>query len=133
MGCNCETPQNYTITDWLQGKVAITISDEAISSICFDRGIDTATLAADCDEKTKDLSLADLYMYCATLPTSTATIDDKNGNWEHKEGSVTMSAADKKQMRRMAYWLYKKWGVVCPNMSSIKFGVQGMGLRRFAK
>lgn len=125
-----ETPQNYTITDWLQGKVAITISDETISSICFDRKVEPTALAANCDEKTRDLSLADLYMYCATLPTSTATIDDKNGNWEHKEGSVTMSAADKKQMRRLAYWLYKKWGEARPNLSSIQYKVQGMGLRR---
>lgn len=125
-----ETPQAYTITDWLQGKVAITISDETIASICFDRQVETTALAADCDEKTRDLTLADLYMFCATLPTSTATIDDKNGNWEHKEGSVTMSAADKKQYRKMAYWLYKKWGLVPPNMSSIQYKTQGMGLRR---
>lgn len=122
--------EEYTLTDYLQGKVAQTISDETISSICFDLECEPDVLMSDVTERTKDLALAGLYMYCATLPTSTATIDDKNGVWEHKEGSSTMSATDKKQMRLMAARLYRKWGILAPRMSSIKFGSQGMGLRR---
>lgn len=111
--------EQYTLRDYLQGKVAITIGDETIKSICFDREVEADTPMSDVTMKQRDLTLADLYMYCANLPTSTGTIDDKNGVWEHKEGSVTMSAADKKAMRRMAYWLYRKWGVLMQSLSSI--------------
>lgn len=122
--------EEYTLLSWLQGKVALTISEETVNSICFDREVSPDMPAADVMQKERDLCLADLYMWCATLPTTTATIDDKNGNWEHKEGSVTMSGADKKHYRKLAYWLYKKWGVPKPNMSSIEFHATGMGLRR---
>ena len=108
----------------------MTISEETIRSICFDRDISYDTLASDVTEKQRDLCTADLYMYCAMLPTSTATIDDKNGNWEHKEGSVTMSSTDKKQYRLMARRLYIKWGMVPPSLSSIKYHATGMSVRR---
>lgn len=130
MECNCQEPEEYTLASWLQGKVALTITDETISSICFDREVEPSMAARECDQKTRDLCLADLYMWCATLPTSTATIDDKNGNWEHKEGSVTMSGADKKQYRLLAKRLYKKWGVPFFSVSSISFHTAGIGLKR---
>lgn len=128
-----DNASTYTITEWLQGKTAITISDETIQSICFDRDISTSELMVNVGQKDKDLCLADLYMFCAGLPTSTATIDDKNGNWEHKEGSVTMSNTDRKALRLLARRLYRKWGVVPPNFSSVRFGVSGIRNRRYGK
>lgn len=120
----------YTLESWLQGKVAFTITSETINSICFDRQAEPGCAASEYCVKTRELCLADLYMWCASLPTSTATIDDRNGNWEHKEGSVTLSGADKKHYRMLANRLYKKWGEYHQPMSSINFRAQGMGLRR---
>ena len=121
---------SYKVKDWLQGKTAITISDETIKSICADRHVDPDEPYLHLGQREKDLCLADLYMFCVALPTSTATIDDKNGNWEHKEGSVTMSGSDRKHLRLLAYRLYRKWGLPIPSMSSVKFGVSGIRNRR---
>lgn len=123
----------YTIASWMQGKVALTIGQETINSICFDRGVEPSMVCADTLQKERDLCLADLYMYCAALPTATATIDDKNGNWEHKEGSATVSTTDKKHYRLLAARLYGRWGEAPASMSSIRFGSRGIGMRRKRK
>lgn len=99
-----------TIEEYLRGLVYYDVPDSTLRSILFKRkvaeGADVDTL----EERDLDLCLAEVYMWCASTPSSKNNTEDSDGSWKHTEGGWQTSAYDKRQMRTMALDLFKKWG-----------------------
>lgn len=99
-----------TIEAWLRGCVGFEVADSAINTILIDREVAISTDVTTLDRKTRDLCKADLYMWCASTPSVTGSVEDANGTWKHKEGGTQSSAYDKRNLRAMANEIYKKYG-----------------------
>lgn len=99
------------IEDYLRGCVGYSVTAEAINTILIDRGINPGTDVSGLDKKQKELCRADLYMWCASgNPSITASVEDANGVWRHKEGSTQSLPSDKRELRRMANDIYAMYG-----------------------
>ena len=94
--------EDMTIEDFLSGATAYEIADNALT-IAF------GTMVSELTERQLDLATADIYMWCASTPSSKNDTEDSDGGWKHKEGGWQTSAYDKRQLREMAKELYEKW------------------------
>lgn len=99
-----------TIEAYLRGCVGFEVTDSAINTILIDREVSMGTDVTTLDRKTKELCKADLYMWCASTPSVTGSVEDANGTWKHKEGGSQSSAFDKRNLRAIANDIYKKYG-----------------------
>ena len=105
-----------TIEEYLRGKVGYEIPDNAIASILTDRGIpessDVTSLSDDASENTKlrELCTADLYLYCASTPSTISSHREQDGGWTLESGGTQHSAYDARQLRAMAQAIYDKYG-----------------------
>ena len=100
-----------TIEDYLLGKTGYDIDSDALKSIYVDRGIPSGdTPVADIDQKTRDLSTADLYLRCAATPGSSTSIKEKDGDWSHEVTGQKSDAWGKGKLIDLANQLYAKWG-----------------------
>lgn len=118
-----------TIEEYLRGCVGFEVSDSAISTILIDREIVPGTDISDIDKRTRDLCKADLYMWCASTPSVTGSVEDADGEWRHREGGTQSSAYDKRNLRQMANDIYKLYGENVVK-SSMKMNCFGMRLWR---
>lgn len=115
-----------TIEQYLRGKVGYDIPDTAIASILVDRGIsagtDVSALSADSFENTKlrELCTADLYMYCASTPSTISSKREQDGGWTSESGGTRHSAYDARQLRAAAQAIYDKYGVTVVSTSTIR-------------
>ena len=103
-------PQAMPVEEYLRGWVGFVVDDSAIATILVDRGILPGTPVSELDKKQKDLCKADLYMWCASTPSTTGSIEEADGDWRHKVGSTQSSAYDKRNLRAMAKEIYDKYG-----------------------
>jgi hypothetical protein len=114
-----------TIEKYLRGKVGYDVPDDAIKSILVDRGItegtDVSALDADTSEniKLRELCTADLYMYCASTPSTISSKREQDGGWTLESGGTQHSAYDSRQLRAMAQSIYDKYGVTVVKTSTI--------------
>ena len=115
-----------TIEQYLRGKVGYDIPDTAIASILVDRsissGTDVSALSADSFENTKlrELCTADLYMYCASTPSTISSKREQDGGWTSESGGTQHSAYDARQLRAAAQAIYDKYGVTVVTTSTIR-------------
>jgi hypothetical protein len=106
----------FTIEQYLRGKVGYEIPDQAIASILVDRdissGTDVTALSNDATEnvKLRDLCTADLYLYCASTPSTISSKREQDGGWTLESGGTQHSAYDARQLRQMAQDIYDKYG-----------------------
>ena len=114
-----------TVEDYLRGCVGFEVSDNALTTILIDRDIDPGTDVSTLDKRTKDLCKADLYMWCASTPSTIGSVEDADGEWKHKEGGTQSSAYDKRNLRQMANDIYKRYGENAVG-SSIRVNCLGM-------
>ena len=107
---------SITIEQYLRGKVGYEIPDNAIASILVDRDIEAGTKVTELstDEATntklKDLCTADLYLYCASTPSTISSHKEQDGGWTLESGGTQHSAYDARQLRAMAQAIYDKYG-----------------------
>ena len=78
-------------------------------------------------EKQRDLTLAGVYIWAASSPSTSAKVSDEDGDWSHSEGGERLSAADINHFLRLAKALYDKWNVNFPIAST--WGFKGTGFR----
>lgn len=115
------------IEEYLRGVVSYQVADNALNSILFKRKIAAGEMASALTEKQLDLCTADLYLWCATTPSTQNNTEDSDGGWKHVEGGWQTSAYDKRELRAMAKELYEKWGEKMPGKSKMK--IVHFGLR----
>lgn len=115
---------HMTIEEYLSGKVGIAIEPSALQTILLDRNIDEGEDAEDVSKRLKELCTADVYMWCATVPSIGGSTKDSDGGWSHQEGGAQLFATDKTSLRKMADDIYKKYGE--KKVSRIKMNSFGM-------
>ena len=123
------TMTDMTVEDYLYGCVGFDVAENAIATILVDRGVEAGSSVLALDKKTKDLCKADLYMWCASTPSKTASVEEADGYWKHKTTGAESSAFDKRNLRAMANDIYKKYGENALG-SSIKMNSMGMKVWR---
>lgn len=111
-----------TIEQYLRGRIYYDIPEETLRSILFDRGIGEGTPVVELsliednekrlyeNKKLRDLCLADVYMYCASLPSTRNNSSESDGQWKSEQGGYQRSAFDSRQLRAMANDIYAKYG-----------------------
>lgn len=134
-----EQNQIVTAEEYIQAlSPNANISESALKSILIDASIDAGTPAADLTEKQKDLALAYLLIRIAFNPLMSRKVTDKDGDWEHSEGSEQWSRSQLMQFLILARDLLKKWGITDARVESLapKWGMKGSGfhkIRRYPK
>ena len=123
------TATDMTVEEYLYGCVGFEVAESAIASILIDRGVSANSSVLELDKKTKDLCKADLYMWCASTPSKTGSVEEADGYWKHKTTGSESSAFDKRNLRAMANDIYKKYGENTTG-SSIKLHSNGMKVWR---
>lgn len=118
-----------TVEEYLRGCVGFDVSDNALATILIDRDVEPGTDVRMLDKRTKDLCKADLYMWCASTPSVTGSVEDADGEWKHKEGGKQSSAYDKRNLRQMANDIYARYGENTIQ-SGMKLSCRGMRLWR---
>ena len=118
--------EDMTIEDFLSGATAYEIADNALKRVLVKRKIAFGTMVSELTERQLDLATADIYMWCASTPSSKNDTEDSDGGWKHKEGGWQTSAYDKRQLREMAKELYEYIIAECkksvPNVAQGEFG-----------
>ena len=114
------------------------ISESTVKGILIDAGIVAGTPATELTEKQKDLALAYLLIRIAFNPLMSRKVTDKDGDWEHSEGSEQWSPSQLMQFLILARDLLKKWGITDARVESLapKWGMKGSGfhkIRRYPK
>jgi hypothetical protein len=116
-----------TMQEYLKGVTAYDIADSALVTISVKRGFDLLTPFEEIKNlpdneglKLIDLATADLYMWCASTPSTRNDTEDSDGGWKHKQGGWQTSAYDKRQLRAMAKELYEKWGETITKASTVR-------------
>ena len=104
------TTTDMTVEDYLYGCVGFEVAESAIATILIDRNVEAGSSILALDKKTKDLCKADLYMWCASTPSKTGSVEEADGYWKHKTTGSESSAFDKRNLRAMANDIYKKYG-----------------------
>ena len=121
------TATDMTVEEYLYGCVGFEVAESAIATILIDRGVEQNSSVLALDKKTKDLCKADLYMWCASTPSKTGSVEEADGYWKHKTTGSESSAFDKRNLRAMANDIYKMYGENTIK-SSIKVNSLGMRL-----
>jgi hypothetical protein len=114
------------------------ISESTIKGILIDASIDPGTSVTDLSEKQKDLALAYLLIRIAFNPLMSSKVTDKDGDWEHSEGSEQWSRSQLMQFLILARDLLKKWGITDARVEALapRWGMKGTGfhkIRRYPK
>lgn len=120
------TATDMTVEDYLYGCVGFEVSESAISTILVDRGVEAGSSVLALDKRTKDLCRADLYMWCASTPSKTGSVEEADGYWKHKTTGAESSAFDKRNLRAMANDIYKKYK---ENVISSSIRIQSAGMK----
>lgn len=120
------TTTDMTVEEYLYGCVGFEVDESAIATILVDRGVEAGSSVLVLDKKTKDLCKADLYMWCASTPSKTGSIEEADGYWKHKTTGAESSAFDKRNLRAMANDIYKKYG---ENVISSSIKISSLGMK----
>ena len=115
----------FTIERYLKGKVGIPLSDDTLTAITAENGIEPGTLFSDVSERERELCLAGLYVYASGMPATTQKVTDSDADWSHSEGGQMMSATEQSNYLRMANAIYSKYGL--PTVGGNKWGMRGSG------
>ena len=111
------------------------VSESAVKGILIDAGIDAGIPATELTEKQKDLALAYLLIRIAFNPIMSQKVTDKDGDWEHSEGSEQWSRSQLMQFLILARDLLAKWGITDARIESLapKWGMKGSGFRKIRR
>lgn len=133
---NSEQNSTYTVEQYLRGIVPnANISEDAVKGILIDAGIEPETAAEELTERQRDLSLAYLYIRISSNPLISQRVTDRDGDWEHSEGSEQWSRSQLLQFLILARNLLAKWGITDPLVESLvpKWGMKGSGFRKIRR
>lgn len=111
------------------------VSESTVAGILIDAGIAPETYVVDLTEKQKDLALAYLLIRIAFNPVMSQRVTDRDGDWEHSEGSEQWSKSQLMQFLILARDLLAKWGISDARIESVvpKWGMKGTGFRKIRR
>ncbi len=111
------------------------VTDSVISGVLLDVGLDDFTEVEDMTEKDRDLCLAYLLLRLAMNPLASQRVTDRDGDWEHSEGSEQWSASQLQQFLILARNLLAKHGITDTRVDSLlpQFRMKGTGFRNIRR
>lgn len=133
---NTENQINVTAEEYIQSiSPNANVSESTVKGILIDAGIEAGTPATELTEKQKDLALAYLLIRIAFNPIQSQRVTDKDGDWEHSEGSEQWSRSQLLQFLVLARDLLSKWGITDARIESLapKWGMKGTGFRKIRR
>ena len=133
---NTENQINVTAEEYIQSiSPNANVSESTVKGILIDAGIEAGTPATELTEKQKDLALAYLLIRIAFNPIQSQRVTDKDGDWEHTEGSEQWSRSQLLQFLVLARDLLGKWGITDARIESLapKWGFKGTGFRKIRR
>lgn len=128
--------QKVTAEEYIQSiSPNANVSESTVKGILIDAGIEAGTAATELTEKQKDLALAYLLIRIAFSPIMSQKVTDKDGDWEHSEGSEQWSRSQLMQFLILARDLLAKWGITDARIESLapKWGMKGTGFRKIRR
>ncbi len=131
-----ENPIIITAEDYIRSiSPNANVSESTINGILIDAGIEPGAAAIELTEKEKDLALAYLLIRIAFNPIQSQKVTDRDGDWEHSEGSEQWSKSQLMQYLILARDLLAKWGVTDSRVELLanKWGMKGTGFRKIRR
>ena len=131
-----ETIHTVTAEEYVQSiSPNANVSESTVKGILIDAGIDAGTPATELTEKQKDLALAYLLIRIAFNPIMSQRVTDRDGDWEHSEGSEQWSRPQLLQFLILARDLLAKWGITDARIESLapKWGMKGTGFHKIRR
>ncbi len=116
--------------DFLKDLTAFDITDGAIENVLIDADVPEDAVWEELSVKQRDLCKAYTYLWCASTPSVTGSVEDSDNGWSHKEGGKQSSAYDKKLMRQMGLDLLAKYGI---NAAKSTIHITAGGMRLFPR
>ncbi len=115
------------IEEYIKNLTAFDVTDGAIANILVDAGVAAGSDISSLTVKQMDLCKGYTYIWCATVPTTSGSVEDADNGWSHREGGKQVAASDKRLLRRMGLDLLAQYGIN-PIKSSIRVMPRGMRL-----
>lgn len=111
------------------------VSENTVKGVLIDAGIASGTSATELTEKQKDLAHAYLLIRLSSNPLTSQRVTEKDGDWEHSEGSEQWSRSQLLQFLILARNLLTKWGITDSRVESLspKWGMKGTGFRKIRR
>lgn len=109
-----------TLSEYLKGSFDYKFSDANILAVLTRRGLDATQPLETVDERDIDLAMADLYLILANVVSGGGKKVQK-GNRSVSERSYDVVTYDRREFRKMANQLYKKWGEKASISASARF------------
>ena len=97
------------IEAYIRNMVGFDVPDGIIENILLDRGLSFGIDSNNVSFANKQLSFADLLMWASTQPSSSGGAKDSDSGWSHTEATKTLSTTDRKEMRRTAMLIYRRF------------------------
>ena len=97
-----------TVGDYLFGCVNFAVSDETVTHISLERGIEPDTEKSSVEENTLRLMKADLYKWIVLGPSKVSDTKDQDNGWAHSGGGYSLSKEDKKLFMDEANAIYEE-------------------------
>lgn len=128
--------QTITAEDYIKSiSPNANVNENTLYGALIDAAIDPCTPATELTEKQKDLALAYLLLRIAFNPLISQKVTDKDGDWEHSEGSEQWSRPQLLQFLLLARALLAKWNITDSRIESLvpKWGMKGTGFRKIRR
>ena len=113
------------VEEYLRDLTAYDITEGAIENVLLDAGVKAGSDWETLSVKQRDLCKAYTYLWCASTPSITGSVEDSDSGWSHREGGKQSSAYDKRLMRQMGLDLLAKYGLNSAK-STIHFALGGI-------
>lgn len=118
------------VEDYLKDLTAFDITDGAIENVLLDAGVNAGSDWETLSVRQRDLCKAYTYLWCASTPSISGSVEDSDSGWSHREGGKQSSAYDKRLMRQMGLDLLAKYGL---NSAKSTIHVVTGGMRVFPR
>lgn len=131
-----ENKNMTTVEEYLQSlSPNANVSENTVKGVLIDADIDVGTSATDLTEKQRDLAHAYLLIRIASNPITSQRVTDKDGDWEHSEGSEQWARSQLLQFLILARNLLSKWGITDSRVESLvpKWDMKGTGFRKIRR
>lgn len=120
------TGANTTIEDYLYGCVNFSIPPEGMNSVLLSRKIELGTLYSNMEEKDIKLCEAELYIWISKSPNRIGSVTDKDNDWEHSDGGMTLTSDDRSYFRSLANQIFSLYGEQPVGASKIRITSYGV-------
>ena len=97
--------------DFVKDLTDYGITDGAVENILIKAGVSEYAYWDELTVKQRDLCEAYTYLWCASTPVISGSVEDSDSGWSHREGGKQTSAYDKRLLRKMGLDILARYGI----------------------